>query len=161
MPFEGGVRRVVLPYVDPDPWLAAVPELFSGDDLAPSTDDGVWNLGELRRELNRLLGLETSTGWYRVRSLSGVLGEELVEVHLEEFDASGRIKRRLFADRVRILLDEQGVQLFLVDGAVVRGDEKVGFRNGEHRIYLPRTPLSEWQTARLPGMDPAPDGGEG
>ena len=160
-PFGDGSRRIVLPYVDPDPWLESMPELFDARDLDRAQDDGVWNLRKLRLELNRLLGLETSSGWYRVRSLGGVLGEELAEVHLEEFDASGRIKRRLFADRLRIRLQSPGILMILEDGATVYGDQKRGFRGGMHRIYLPRAPREEWEAARLPGLEGPVDDGEG
>jgi hypothetical protein len=161
-PFRTGTRRIVLPDVDPDAWIGSLPELFRASDLRPPMDDGLWDLRELRGELNRLLGLDVAAGWYRVRSLGGVMDDELVDVHLECFDTSGRIERRLFADRMRVIVDEEGVLLLLEGGAVVRGETKRGFVGGSHRVYLPRAPLAEWREARVPGLDePRAAGGEG
>ncbi len=160
-PFEGGVRRMPLVHVDPQAWFEATPELFAADVLAPPNDDGLWDHARLRSELNRLLGLDGSTGFFRVHSFGGVLGSELVDVHLEEFDSKGALARRFFADRLRIALDPPGVSLWLEDGAVVVGDAKEPFRNGAYRIYLPRVPIREWQVARVPGLSRAATPAEG
>jgi hypothetical protein len=150
VPFAGGVRRILLPHVDPEDWLESVPELFS-DGASPSErNDGRWHLPSVRRELNRLLALDASTGFHRLHALGGVWGSTLYGVHLEEFGVDGRLARRLFADRVRIRLGERGVFIELFDGAIVRGQGKAAFRDGVHRIYLPRAPLEEWSSATIP-----------
>ena len=159
VPFEGGVRRIVFPFVDPEPWMAELPELFSASDLRPDLDDGRWAKEPLRRELNRLLALDSSMGVYRVWGIGGVLGDRLVDVQIEHFDADGRLIERLFADRVKILLETPGVLLLLEGGASMRGNKKTAFLEGKHRIFLPRAPADEWRAASLPGgSDAATDG---
>ena len=155
-PFAGGVRRIVLPHVDPEDWLERAPELFTERASELGDDDGRWHLPSLRLELNRLLALDAAGGFYRVHALGGCLGDNLLELHLEEFDPRGRVRRRFFADRARVRLGEEGVILELYDGAIVRGDEKLGFRDGMHRLYLPRASREEWERARLPGISEAP-----
>lgn len=157
VPFEGGVRRITLTHVDPEAWLERCPELFTAVDLESPSDDGRWNAGEVRRELNRLLALETSGGWYRLHSLGGVRGQECLDVQLEELETSGRLRRRLFADRLRIHLEDASVVLELQDGASVRGEEKTPFRGGALRVVLPGVPLAEWRTAKLPGLSDPPE----
>jgi hypothetical protein len=152
VPFEGGTRRITLRDVDPEPWLAECPELFDGAATARTEDDGLWSLSAVRRELNRLLALDPEFGWYRLHSLGGVRGSELVDVQLEELDPGGRRQRRLFADRLRIALEDGGVVLELVDGAFVHGDAKQPFRDGRHRVVLPTADAGAWRAATLPGF---------
>ncbi len=151
-PFVEGMRRIPLSHIDPQPWLEALPELFASDVLDPPNDDGLWDHGKLRAELNRLLGLDASAGFLRVHSFGGVMQDLIADVHLEQFDAEGHLERRLFADRLRIVVDPQGSWLVLEGGAFVVGDSKEPFRNGEHRIFLTRAPYSEWRAAALPGL---------
>ncbi len=157
-PFE--TRRFPVPYVDPLPWLEALPELFSTADLVGPEDDGLWRVEDVRLELNRLLALDTSLGWYRLRTLGGVSGAELVEVQLEALDADGRIEKRLFADRMSIRREAPGIRLVLEEGAIVRGDEKTAFLQGRYEIYLARVDAEAWEKARLPGSAAARSGRE-
>ncbi len=168
LPFENGVRRITLREVDPEPWFSECPELFDPSELVRANDDGRWVLSEVRRELNRLLGLDARLGWYRLHSLGGVLGSELREVQLEQLAADGRVERRLFADRLTLALEDGSLVLELQDGAFVRGEEKQPFRDGRHRIVLPGVPLEAWRGASVPGLaepptrapaDPRPAGG--
>ena len=152
IPFAEGARRIVLPFVDPEPWMEAIPELFPKEFLERPSDDGLWSMRAVRQELNRLLLLETSVGWYRLRALEGVLEDELVRVQLDEFDESGRLLRRIFADRMQLSVGDPGVVLTLHEGAFVRGNEKTAFPGGSYRIYMPRAPEEEWREAKLPGL---------
>jgi hypothetical protein len=155
-PFLDGARRIPLTEVDPEPWMRECPELFDPADRVRPNDDGLWSLGDVRRELNRLLALDTHLGWYRLHSLGGVLGRELVDVQLEELESSGRLARRLFADRLALVLEDASVVLELADGASVRGGEKTPFRDGRHRIVLPGVPLDAWRAAHRPGLAEPP-----
>lgn len=156
VPFDGGVRRITLQDVDPEPWLEECPELFESDDLADQRDDGRWALAEVRRELNRLLALDARMGWYRLHSLGGVRGTELVDVQLEELEPAGHLERRMFADRLQLLLEDGSVVLDLRDGAFVRGGEKQPFRDGRHRIVLPAANVALWRASTLPGFSDPP-----
>jgi len=156
VPFATGARRIVLSDVDPGPWFESCPELFGGTDLASPEDDGAWDLGAVRRELNTLLALDPSVGWYRLHSLGGVRGRAWLDVQLEELDASGRLRRRLFGDRMSLGIEDGSVVLELEDGAIVRGSEKQPFRDGRYRIVLPGAAREEWQRARLPGLAEPP-----
>ena len=161
IPFASGERRILMAETDPEPWLESCPELFSAEELDPANDDGLWEHASVRRELNRLLALDTGAGWYRLHSFGGVQGRELVDVQLEELEASGRLRRRYFADRLRVSIGEEGVVLELENGAIVRGGEKQGFKDGVHRIFLPRASLEDWRGAALPGLSaPSAPAGE-
>jgi len=159
---HGGVRepfderRISLPFVDPEPWIERVPELFPLGSGRAVGDDGLWPLEDVRRDLNRLFGLDVATGWYRLKSFGGVAGEDFLDVQLEAFDASGRLERRYFADRMHVRAEPPGVVVELVGGAVVRGDQKTPFLQGSYRIYLPTAPLDAWRTARIPGLSSPP-----
>jgi hypothetical protein len=148
--FDGGARRIVLPLVDPAPWLESIPELFGPEDLDPEEDDGLWDLVELRRTLNGLLALDTTAGWYRLHSCGGVTDGELRAVHMIELDDGGRVRRRFFADVLRVDLGGSRPRLVLLDGAILRGDLREGFRDGRHEIVLPRASLAGWREANLP-----------
>ena len=150
VPFAGGARRLLIPYVDPGPWIEALPELFGEAALNTAIDDGLWQLEPLRRELNRLLALETSGGWWRLQGIGGVLGDTLRDVQLEQLDSDGRTRRRIFADRLRILLEDPGLLMILEDGAILRGSKKTPFVDGSYRLFLPRAPLEEWRAADIP-----------
>ncbi len=154
-PFADGVRRLVLPLVSPARFFDSVPELFLASKFLATPDDGLWDLEELRSNLNRLLAEDITGGWYRLRSLGGVLGDEWIEVHLESFDSGGRIRRRIFADRMRIERESPGVVLFLEDGAIVHGDKKDGFLGGTYRVFLPRAKWGDWVEVGMPGVGPA------
>ncbi|MEW6071760.1 MAG: hypothetical protein AB1726_04070, partial [Planctomycetota bacterium] len=151
-PFAGGERRIVLPFVDPSPWMEELPELFVAAALDPPLDDGRWELDPLRRELNRLLALDVSTGLYRVWGIGGVQADVLVDVQIEHYDAEGRVVERFFADRATIRLEPPGVLLLLEGGAIVQGTEKRAFLEGRYRLFFPHAPLAEWRAARVPGL---------
>ena len=155
-PFLDGARRIVFPFVDPEPWLERLPELFDAADLVPDFDDGRWSVEAVRVELNRLLGLDLTAGLYQVRGIGGVLGRRLVDVQIDHRDRDGRLLEKLFADRLSISLGDSGVVLTLDGGAIVRGARKSAFRDGEHRVFLPRAPLDVWRSATLPGVSEPP-----
>ncbi len=155
VPFSGGVRRIALTEVDPEAWLQRCPELFPAD-ASSAVDDGRWDLGQVKRELNRLLALESDQGWFRLHSFGGVSGVELVDVHLEEFDSTGHLRRRFFADRLHLVCEDGGVVLELDGGAILRGDEKQPFRDGTYRIVLPGAAVETWRAAELPGLAAPP-----
>jgi len=157
VPFADGARRITLTDVDPEPWMRDCPELFAGDDIVGAKDDGRWSLAAVRRELNRVLGLDTRLGWYRLHSLGGVRGEELMDVQLEELGESGRVERRMFADRLHVALEDDSVVLELFDGALVRGGDKTPFRDGRFRVVLPGVDLGAWRAATLPGLAQPPE----
>jgi len=152
-PFESGVLRIPVPFLDPEPWFEECPELFPEKAFADVEDDGLWDREALRRALNRLLALDTGAGWYRLRGIGGVVRDQLTDVQLEELDSGGRLTRRLFADRMRMRPEPPGVVLLLENGVVVRGDEKEPFREGSYRIYLPRAAVEEWRDAAMPGFE--------
>ncbi len=151
-----GVRRIELDEVDPQHWVQAAPELFGGIELVAPVDDGQWSLTWVRANLNRLLRLDVERGYWRVKTLGGVFEGQLRDVQLEQFDASGKLERRLFADRLSLERRERGVALLLEGGALVRGDEKTPFLDGRYRIYLPRADHGEWNRAGLPGLTSQP-----
>ncbi|MCY3002502.1 MAG: hypothetical protein NTV21_11935 [Planctomycetota bacterium] len=151
-PVESGVRRLVLDDCDPTEWLTSLPELAPAQVEMPLVDDGKWSLVYVKGALNRLLRQDAAQGYWRVKSVNGVLEGTLREVHLEGFDAAGKLDRRVFADRLRLVRQERGFLLELEDGAQMRGDEKVPFFDGRFRIFLPRAVHAEWDAAVLPGL---------
>jgi len=152
-PFEQGVRRIPVPEIDPDAWLAALPELFDPEQRERVNDDGLWELVRVRHALNELLRADTSGGHYQLRFLGGVVGAELRDVQLVEFDAQGRHVRRLFADRMRIeRLAPGGVALDLLEGASLRLGRKTPFLAGGQRVLFPRAAVAAWERARIPGF---------
>jgi len=164
-PLQPGERRIVLPYVDPEPWARALPELFADHPLDVLHDDGTWNLTLLRGTLNQLLREDAALGWYRLRGLGGVTAGVLRDVRLEEFDAAGRSRRHLFADRVEISLEEPGVVLLLEGGASMQGQDKTPFPDGTLRLYLPRARHEAWSADRVPlyeepAIESGDDGGD-
>jgi len=165
IPFRGpggeNVRRIVLPHVDPAPWIEDLPELFDEASLGPAPDDGRWDLGDVRAALNELLRLDAASGWYRVRVLGGVQGKLLRNVMLEHLDADGRLERRLFADRVEVVPQDRGLMLLLEGGAQERGGRKTPFLEGRYRIFLPRAELARWTEAGIPGLSEQPERGTG
>ena len=143
-PRASGVRRVLLPRVDPRPWFEALPELFAASELDQPIDDGVWSAALVRGTLNELLRHDAAGGYYRLKELGGVRDDVLRAVHLEGYGPDGKLERRLFADRLRIVPQEQGMLLQLEDGAQMRGAEKAAFLDGRYRIYLPQADREEW-----------------
>jgi hypothetical protein len=158
-PGARATRRIDLTDTDPMPWVSAMPELFGSAEIAGPLDDGVWDLARVAADLNRLLREDSASGYWRVKALGGVVGGVLREVHLEAFDAQGKIDRRVFADRMSLLPQARGILLLLEDGVHVRGETKSPFLEGRFRIFLPRASVEAWQRAKLPGLaDPERSG---
>ena len=65
----------MLPEVDPNAWIEALPELFGEQASEPPPDDGHWNLLALRNELNLLLREDAEHGWWRLAGIGGVRGD--------------------------------------------------------------------------------------
>jgi hypothetical protein len=150
-PRASGVRRVVLPSVDPRPWLEALPELFAAEPVDAPIDDGLWSAALVRGTLNELLRRDAAGGYYKLRELGGVRDDVLRSVHLEGYGADGKLERHLFADRLRVVPQERGILVQLEDGAQMRGEEKAAFLDGRFRIYLPRADPAEWAARGIPG----------
>jgi hypothetical protein len=158
IPFEGGARRIVLPFVDPEPWIASFPELFPAHQARAPIDDGRHDRGRLQQELNRLLREAGEDGYLRASRIEGVLGGALQLVQLEVYDEQGKLERRLFADRLWILAEAAGVELLLQDGVFVRAGTRTPFVDGTYRVFLPRADQAAWRAAGL--LDLAPAAGE-
>jgi hypothetical protein len=155
-PGRGGIRRIDLPAVDPSPWIEPLAAIFRAEDRAPPADDGLWDLGTVRAALNLLLREDVTGGWWRLAGLGGIEAGVLRDVQLDQLDATGRLERKLFADRMTIVEQEQGVKVELQDGAQLRGDAKTPFLDGRYRIFLPRASAERWRKAGLPGLAPPP-----
>jgi hypothetical protein len=153
---SGGVRKIVLPGVDPAPWIDALPELFASTTATTVTDDGHWNLVSLRNELNLLLREDAIHGWWRLASIGGVRGTVISDVVLDQLDRDGKLERKLFADRLTVLREDRGVQLLLESGAQLRGDRKLPFLDGRYRIFLPRADVAAWTSRGVPGLSAPP-----
>lgn len=152
---EVATRRFILPHVDPAPWMRELPELFSLDAVEAQYETS-WNTTRIRREFNQLLREDASGGFYRLRAFGGVLHGEMRDVHLEVLDREGRLGKRLFADRMRIVKLDRGVSLVLESGVQISGTEKSPFLGGRYRIFLPRARVDAWAAAGLPGLVQAP-----
>ena len=161
-PLQPGTRRIVLPYLDPAPWAESLPELFEGHPLDELHDDGKWDLTLVRGTLNLLLREDGAEGWYRLRTLGGVTGDVLRDVHLLELDREGNTRRHLFADRLKVSIQEKGVLVELEDGASMKGQEKIPFVEGRLLLYLPRAEHRQWICDEVPLFErgPAEESGE-
>lgn len=155
---EGGVRRIEIVDSNPKDWIEAVPELFGPAAVEPAHDDGRWSLVYVEGALNRLLRADAEHGYWRFKHVGGVVDRVLRDVQLEHLNADGKLERRLFADSLRIELQDRGVALLLEDGAQVRGDEKTPFLDGRFRIYLPRAVRADWDAAEVPLFGPVEAG---
>ncbi|MBM3988908.1 MAG: hypothetical protein FJ294_13240 [Planctomycetes bacterium] len=157
-PIEGGVRRLQILDCDPTRWAEPLGELFGHGELPVRVDDGRWSLVYVRGALNRLLKQDASEGYWRVKSMGGVLDGVLREVHLERLDRSGSLESRVFADVLRIVRQERGFLLELQGGAALRGEEKTPFLDDRFRIFLPRAVHADWDAAVLPGLSEPDEG---
>lgn len=155
-PGRGGIRRIVLPDIDPSPWIAPLAELFRPEDQAPPADDGLWELGAVRASLNLLLREDVARGWWRLVGLGGVQAGVFRDVQFDQLDLNGKLERKLFADRMVITEQETGVKIELTDGAQLRGDSKAPFLDGRYRIFLPRASVEAWRKAGIPGLSEPP-----
>ncbi len=157
---SGGVRRMYLGTIDPDPWIKAVPELVDPEALEAVLDDGLWNLTTVRVDIVRLLRKAAGRGdpSWRLAAIGGVRGNDLRDVRFAEIDIlSGRTKRVVFADSARIVARaDGGIELRLEGGSVRRGDRVAPFLAGRYRIVLPRADAAAWKDALLPGLSPPP-----
>ncbi|MBK7876458.1 MAG: hypothetical protein IPJ77_12025 [Planctomycetes bacterium] len=153
---RSGRRRIELPHVDPRPWIEAVPELFRPADREPLPDDGRWDLAAVRAGLNVLLRADAAGGTWRLVGLAGVQEGVLRDVQLDQLDREGQLEKKLFADRLVLRADEEGVRLELESGAVLRGDAKAPFLDGRYRIFLPSASVADWRAAGLPGLSEPP-----
>ena len=151
-PIAGGVRRLQVLDCDPTRWAEPLGELFARGEPLPLVDDGKWSLVYVKGALNRLLKQDASEGYWRVKSINGVLDGALREVHLERFGRDGSLESRVFADALRIVRQERGFLLELSGGAQMRGEEKTPFLDDRFRIFLPRAVHAEWEAAVLPGL---------
>lgn len=153
---RGGVRRIHLPWIDPAPWIEALPELFSSSARETTPDGGRWNLTDVRDRLNELLRGESRGGHWRLRSVGGVVRGVLREVHLVQLDDGGGVVRRVFADHMRIRTVEGGVRLELEDGVQERNGRTAPFLEGRYLIILPGASVRAWRATPLPGLASPP-----
>jgi len=147
---RGGTRRIDLAHVDPTPWFEAVPELFREDQRERVTQGDPRELTALRFELNRRFRADASGSVYRVESLSAREGLVLREVHLAVLTPEFALERELFADRMSVIRADKGLEIELLGGSQIRGNEKVPFLDGRYRIFLPRADASIWEAAGIP-----------
>lgn len=153
--FDGGSRRVPLVGVDPAPWLEALPGLFAAVDLEGPRAEPGYDLARRVRALNELLLADTSAGFWRLRSCRRVAGRVFQETQLEHRNRSGRVDKRLFADRLSVeAADHQGdrgggVVLRLAEGVQDVGGEMRPFLEGRYSIFLPSADASSWRDAGL------------
>lgn len=155
-PGRGGMRRIELPEIDPGSWIPPLAELFRPEDQAPPADDGSWKLGAVRAALNLLLREDIERGWWKLVGLGGVQAGVFRDVQLDQLDAGGKLERKLFADRMEITEQENGVKIELTNGAQLRGDAKTPFLDGRYRIFLPRASVEAWRKAGIPGLSAPP-----
>ena len=78
------------------------------------------------------------------------------DVQLDQLDADGKLERKLFADRMEITAQDNGVKIELTNGAQLRGDAKTPFLDGRYRIFLPRASVEAWTKAGIPGLSAPP-----
>lgn len=153
---RGGLRRIHLGRVDPEPWIEALPELVEARVLLDTPDDGLWNVPEVRMRVDELLRADPSGGHWRLRALGGVVGDELRDVEVVELDHESRVHRRLFADVLRVRGQGRGVELVLEDGVQERLGRVAPFLDGTFRIFLPRARAEGWTDAGIPGLPAEP-----
>jgi hypothetical protein len=150
-----GERRIVLPHVDPTPWVEALSELFSDDaELVAVPDDGRFDARLVRLALNRLLAADGEIGAFHVRALGGIAEGVLRNVQVVEPDDEKRAVRRLFADRMSVHEKSSGVLLLLESGVQMKDGRKAPFLDGRYRIFLPRVRPQDWRAAGVPVFAP-------
>jgi hypothetical protein len=152
--FAGGEYRLTFRYVDPEPFAIEFPELFDPERWALPMDDGRWSLPKVRRELNVLLSEDIDGARFRLEWLGGVVDDVLRDVELSETGPDGKVRRRLFADRLRLSKQSGWIVLLLQDGVSFQGEVQAPFLDGQLRLVLPRANLSAWEAAGLPGLAP-------
>lgn len=157
--FAGGEYRLTFRYVDPEPFAVEFPELFDPERWAQPVDDGRWSLPNVRRQLNLLLAEDLDGSRFRVEWLGGVVDDVLRDVELSEAGPDGQVRRRLFADRLRLSSQSGWIVLLLEDGVSFQGEVQAPFLDGQLRLVLPRANLTAWEAAALPGLAPASESG--
>jgi hypothetical protein len=153
---RGGTRRIQLPGVAPAPWIEALPELLRPEDLRTTPDDGRWNLVELRLLLDERLRLDSPAGRWRLIAVGGVVGGDMLDVHLAEIGSTRRVERRMFADTLRVRRRGAGLELTLFNGVIERDGEKAPFLEGRYRLYLPDADPEVWKAVGVPGLSGPP-----
>tara|TARA_R110002126_G_scaffold86474_18_gene208799 strand:- start:5477 stop:6694 length:1218 start_codon:yes stop_codon:yes gene_type:complete len=153
---RGGVRRVPLFGIDPEPWLEALPELFDPSEIDVIQDDGRWDLGAVRAQLNQLLASDNTTGHWRLAAMGGVSRDVLTDVQLVELGQDDAVVRRIFADDLTLQPHGTGVSLVCTDGVQMRGSTSTPFLEGRYTLYLPQADVQEWRLAGLPGFVSGP-----
>lgn len=154
---RGGLRRMSLGTVDPDPWLELLPELFDPRHLDEVLDDdGRWDRLAVRASLNEMLRRDAHGSRWRLEAYGGVVGKNLRDVHLEEYDENGVGLRRVFADRLWIEEGDRGLTLQARQGSIMRGDRSAPFLEGRFRIFLPKADVTAWREIGLPGLAEPP-----
>ncbi len=150
----GGVRRILLPSIDPTPWIESLPDLVDASDLAVSFDDGNWDSVSVRAALNRLLAASAPAGGvsWKLLAVSGISKNRLNDVQFLELGPDGGVRRRVFADEatVHVPKGSQAVRIELESGSVKRGSRVAPFLGGRYRISLPFAKVKDWESAEIP-----------
>jgi hypothetical protein len=149
---RSGILRIPLAGVSPEPWIEALPELFSARDLDRKVNDGVHDAFALRYSLNALLGQPRQGGRWRLVSLGGVVGTQWRDIHLAELALDGRVVRRLFADRGQLSLQGDNLMFALESGAQERGATRSPFLAGRYTLVLTHVDREAWLASGLPGI---------
>ncbi len=149
---RAGILRIPLTGVRPEPWIEAMPELFSVRDRDRQLDDGDTNLIRLKFQLNGLLESREQGARWRLVSLGGVVGTEWRDIHFAELDLQGRVLRRLFADGAELRLEGNNAIFEMRAGAQERAGKRSPFLAGRYTLVLPGIDPLSWKQTALPGI---------
>ncbi|MCA9001903.1 MAG: hypothetical protein KDB61_08270, partial [Planctomycetes bacterium] len=144
--------RIPLTGVAPEPWIEALPELFSKEELDRRVTDGLHDATTLRLTMNELLAQPRQGGHWRLVSLGGVVGTQWRDLHLAELSLDGRVVRRIFADRGELSLQGDNLMFALESGAQERDGVQSPFLAGRYTLVLTRVDRDAWLAAGLPGV---------
>ena len=147
-----GVLRIPLSGVSPGPWIQALPELFSAEDLDSKVTDGAHDPFALRFTMNQLLGKPRQGGRWRLVSLGGVVGTEWRDIHLAELSLKGQVVRRIFADRGQLSLQGDNLMFSLESGAQERAGQRTPFLAGRYMLVLTQVDRAAWLASGMPGL---------
>lgn len=108
------------------------------------------DLDRIRTALNGLLELSPDAVRYRIVSLGGVRGHELLDVRVVGEDESGRKVRRLEADRAQLRIDEAAgtARLAFEDGALLVAGRRAPFYDGRYNVVT-TTDVGKWRASDL------------